>query len=418
MNAADKKVVSNVLAGADVLATAIARLYKGTSGSWEFSSVGAAVVARDPASQVHYLHIVDLHTEEIPLVEEVYSGFEYCTPLPFFHYFEGSTDVYGFSFADEGEAASFADCIGGLPDVTVEGGSGGGRPSAPARSAPPPVPAHHAPPPVPAHHAPPPAPKPAPSSYAEPESSHPASAPAVDRSSSVSDKMRNMSSCSIPAETGKKKEKKKTGGFFSRLFKKDEDEDEEENFTISAPSNFTHASHIGYDAETGGFDTKNIPPEWKKLFQAAGIRKKDLNNPETCAALMQVMQESPSAPPAPAAPVAPPAPNAPPAPPAPPAPAAPPAPGAPPPPRPPAAPGGGAPPPRPAPGGDRGNLLADIQRGKQLKSVEERTVEVQAPSVDSDEGQNMIQKLSQVMVIRRAAIEDDDDDDDNSEWSD
>jgi len=410
MNAADKKVVSNVLAGADVLATAIARLYKGTSGSWELSSVGAAVVARDPASQVHYLHIVDLHTEEIPLVEEVYSGFEYATPLPFFHYFEGGSDVFGFSFADEGEAASFAECVGSLPGVSVEGGSGGARPSTPTRSAPPPVPAHHAPP-VPAQRAPPPAPKPAPA----PEPTR--APPAVERNSSVGDKMRNMSSCSIPAETPKKKEKK-SGGFFSRLFKKEEEDDEEANFTISAPTNFTHASHIGIGSN-GSFDTQNIPPEWKKLFQAAGIRKKDLNNPETCAALMEVMNDAPPAPPAPPAPsAAPPAPPAPNAPPAPPPPPAPPAPGAPAPPRPPAAPGGGAPPPRPA--NDRSNLLADIEKGRKLKSVEERTVEVQqAPSVDSDEGQNMIQKLSKVMVMRRAAIaEDEDEDDDNDEWSD
>jgi len=67
----------------------------------------------------------------------------------------------------------------------------------------------------------------------------------------------------------------------------------------------------------------------------------------------------------------------------------------------------------------RGDLLAQIRQGKQLQSVEQRSVDIQAPAINSDEGQNMIQKLSQVMVLRRAAIEDDDDDDaDNDEWSD
>jgi len=437
MNAADKKTVSNVLQGADVLATAIARLYNGTSGSWRLDCVGAAVLARDPQTRAHFLHIVDLKTEDVPLIEEVYNDFEYVSAKPFFHYFEGQNDVYGFSFADENEARTFAQSIGNLPNASVTEGSGssGGGYSAPARSAPPPVPSHSAPPPPAPHsRAPPPAPVRAAPAYEpepepayepepepEPEPSYstpgadysappapapapapvPAAAPAVDRNTSVGDKMRNMSSVSIPAEDSGKKKKKK-GGFFARLLKRDDD-DEEENFSISDPRGFRHESHIGYDAETGGFDTKNIPAEWKKLFQAAGIRKKDLNNPETCAALLQVMQDSPSD--APAAPPAPPAPAAPPAPPPPPAP------GAPPPPRAPGA--GGAPPPRPAPAG-HGDLMSEIRGGTQLKSVDVR----EAPPPESDEGQNMIQKLSQVMVIRRAAIEDDDDDDENDEWSD
>ena len=37
--------------------------------------------------------------------------------------------------------------------------------------------------------------------------------------------------------------------------------------------------------------------------------------------------------------------------------------------------------------------------------------EIKAPEVSSDEGQNMIQKLSQVMSVRRSAIQDDEDED-------
>jgi len=41
---------------------------------------------------------------------------------------------------------------------------------------------------------------------------------------------------------------------------------------VSAPTDFKHESHIGWDSERG-FEIRNIPPEWKKLFQAAGVKK-------------------------------------------------------------------------------------------------------------------------------------------------
>jgi len=62
--------------------------------------------------------------------------------------------------------------------------------------------------------------------------------------------------------------------------------------------------------------------------------------------------------------------------------------------------------------------LAEIQRGKELKKVED-VQDMKAPEIDSQEGQTMIQRLAQVMVVRRAAVADDDDEeDDNDEWSD
>ncbi|KAI9225465.1 MAG: hypothetical protein DHS80DRAFT_9540, partial [Piptocephalis tieghemiana] len=38
---------------------------------------------------------------------------------------------------------------------------------------------------------------------------------------------------------------------------------------ISQPTNFQHLSHIGWDPEKG-FDTKNIDPSWKGLFDQLG----------------------------------------------------------------------------------------------------------------------------------------------------
>ena len=49
-------------------------------------------------------------------------------------------------------------------------------------------------------------------------------------------------------------------------------------FETSSPPQ--HLSHIGYDAENG-FDVNNIPDEWQKLFDKAGVTKEQLQDKET-----------------------------------------------------------------------------------------------------------------------------------------
>jgi len=51
-------------------------------------------------------------------------------------------------------------------------------------------------------------------------------------------------------------------------------------FTLSAPREFKRTTHIGFDSKTGGFEIKDMPPEWKQLFKEAGISKKEAQNPE------------------------------------------------------------------------------------------------------------------------------------------
>ncbi len=46
---------------------------------------------------------------------------------------------------------------------------------------------------------------------------------------------------------------------------------------LSGPTNFRHESHIGWDSQNG-FEIRNIPPEWRQLFQAAGVRKSELRD--------------------------------------------------------------------------------------------------------------------------------------------
>ena len=48
------------------------------------------------------------------------------------------------------------------------------------------------------------------------------------------------------------------------------------------PTNVKHVQHMGY-SEDGGFkfDDEPIPIEWKELFRAAGVKRKDLEDKVT-----------------------------------------------------------------------------------------------------------------------------------------
>lgn len=55
---------------------------------------------------------------------------------------------------------------------------------------------------------------------------------------------------------------------------------------ISAPTAVTHMQHAGVTAN-GEVDFVNLAPEWKAVFKNAGIRKKDLQNPDTRRVVLQ-----------------------------------------------------------------------------------------------------------------------------------
>jgi len=62
--------------------------------------------------------------------------------------------------------------------------------------------------------------------------------------------------------------------------------------SVGKPTGFKQVSHIGWSTD-GGFDIKNIPPEWKQIFQKAGIKKKDLeNNPELAREVVNIMNQA------------------------------------------------------------------------------------------------------------------------------
>lgn len=266
-------------------------------------------------------------------------------PRPFFHTFEGNDAVFGLSFADEGEARDF------LNQVNSH------KPSGPPASINP----------------------------TSPQSTSPA--PVVKQQPS------NNSHKAI-------KKKKPSMFGFGKLFAKEDDTP----LQISEPSNFEHRSSIGWSHDKG-FEIRNIPPDWKKLFQQAGIKKGELKNVETAQYVMDIIQqnggvdkieEEIKSGPLPSAP-APPPPMAPNAPPAPPPPSAPPAPSV-----------GVAP--------SRGGLLSQIQTGTQLRHVDtpEPTPVAQKPAAAG-----MVGLLAQAMDSRRQAIGGGGgDEDEDSDWSD
>lgn len=223
---------------------------------------------------------------------------------------------------------------------------------------------------------------------------------------------------------------------------------------IGNPTNFQHKQHIGYDPSKG-FECSDIPEQWKAMFKSAGIRKKDLQNPEAAKVIYEVLQNElggidaapPSNPPS-GPPVAPPAGGPPAAPPlsmgGPPGPPPPLSPGGAPaaPSRAPLAPPRGGPPPPPpvlstsdsAPalpkssppsdndGGGRGDLLSAIRQGKSLKKVDpaEKSGANVALPTDMDESQatNLSAMLQKAMGNRFKAIQADDkhDQEEDDDW--
>jgi len=199
-----------------------------------------------------------------------------------------------------------------------------------------------------------------------------------------------------------------------------------EDFEVSDPRGFRHESHIGWDPERG-FEIRNIPPEWRKLFAAAGIKKNELRDAETARFVMNVIGESvagvgpPSKPSTATTATSAPAP--------PPPPAAP----APPPPPPPAGKGGPPPPPsakvshppagKPAPqapAGGRNDLLKSIQMGKELKKVEASSLP-DLKALNPGQSNDLVNTLASAMALRRGAMQAEAEEEEQNEsenWSD
>ena len=60
---------------------------------------------------------------------------------------------------------------------------------------------------------------------------------------------------------------------------------------IGAPTQVTHVGHVGWSPATG-FELNGLPPAWKAVFKAAGVRKRDLVDPETSKLIVLLIAEN------------------------------------------------------------------------------------------------------------------------------
>eukprot|EP01088_Endostelium_zonatum_P019702 TRINITY_DN6943_c1_g1_i1.p1 TRINITY_DN6943_c1_g1~~TRINITY_DN6943_c1_g1_i1.p1 ORF type:complete len:360 (-),score=173.31 TRINITY_DN6943_c1_g1_i1:223-1302(-) len=327
------------------------QVYTAQNNGWNYDKWGGINFSHDSG----VIRVLDPNDNSTPIFEqELYQNFEYSAPRPFFHTFESDDSVIGLSFADESEAEDFYSQVSSYVKSHLSS-STSSPPALPSSAQPqkpparPPVasqPSNPTPPPPsrPAVATPAPAPVTAPSVTQQPPSpsAPPKTAPAP---------------AAAPAAKQAAPAKKEKGGFWSKMsklkttFGLEEEAAPDIQITVDH-STFRHESHIGWDP-ANGFEIRNIPPQWRKLFQAAGVKKSELKDAETAKFIMETVAEA-SVGINPIAAGPPPGAGAP-APPPPPGMSAPPPPGAggPPPPTGPAPPAGGPPVPGgpPAPGG-------------------------------------------------------------------
>ncbi|PRP85618.1 Wiskott-Aldrich syndrome-like [Planoprotostelium fungivorum] len=332
-----------------VESTAVVELYRSYGQNWVKECTGCAVVST--SNQVAHIKVIDLADQSVLFTQEIYRDFEIEGLTSFLSAFETDDAVVGLNFSDEGECADFAKAV---QDSTQQSSTQ----SSPTPTSPPANP----------------------TPFATSSPSGPPALPPAPHHAPTSPPIKNNTPPAAKAKIFSKTAgiKKIFGGFFSK------GDDDIDNLAISEPSDFRHMSSIGWNPGEGSFEIRNIPAEWRKLFQAAGITKNDLKNKDTAAFVMNIIEEnggSTSAPPPPPPPSAPPPP-----------------------------PMGG---PKPAPVHKAPDLLSQIQGGASLKSVD-RTEERPPPPPSV----GLADTLARAMDARRAAIGTQDEDEGADEWSD
>ena len=237
--------------GLQLLAQAAVKMFRSDNGDgWQEAGGPGMLVYCSNSSGSQWMKVVQLSDGATLLNEELYEDFNRTyssdsrAAQMAFHTMEFDGWVGGFCFARDTEAQQFASAV---PASCPKGT--GGPPPAPARPGPP-DPAPPAPPGRPA----------SPAAIATRPIAPPAAEPP-------------------PEEDNKRR------GWFGK--KKKEKKETERPMEIGAPTNFKHITHIGWD-ESNGFDVRNLPEEWKSLFKAAGVKKKDLAHKDTAKLIMQV----------------------------------------------------------------------------------------------------------------------------------
>eukprot|EP00842_Homolaphlyctis_polyrhiza_P006889 jgi/Hompol1/78/HPOL_005214-RA len=262
----------------------VARVYKAEPNPREFSYTGqlGAIALVRTAGGLSF-RLIDIDQKHVIWDHDASRDIKYQADRPFFHSFIGSTCIIGFSFADEEEAATFNDKVqnkDALLQPTSQqytpspSGYGGGVIKATAYM--PTVPSQPAPP------------APVISTTSSPPLAAAQQSPATAQSPSQSGMVKSPSSDSVNS-----KKAKESGGFFlgrSKSKKESRTGGKIDKSMISAPTNFEHVSHVGYNPKTG-FSAQNIPMEWKIIFQKAGITEEQLQDKKTAKAVVKFMKQ-------------------------------------------------------------------------------------------------------------------------------
>ncbi|KAJ3342257.1 hypothetical protein HDU83_006185, partial [Entophlyctis luteolus] len=317
LNSSEALAVSQALHGIEPLLCVAARLYLADEqrGLWRLESTGAAVVASAssgprPTVQVH---LIDLKTRRsVFSVNAGGADWRYYQDKPFFHSFPSQRDscFAALSFAEEAEAEDFASALAGAVK-SMSRASIASAYSSPSYSQPP---------------AQPPRNSAFGNSNPQPNLAVP---PTINKSSSapmgtpvptgpISLSLQSSSGTGFnglkkPAKDDsdvKKTESNGGSGFFGfgrkktaadasststgnskteKKKKKNGGNGKIDKSMISAPSNFEHVSHVGFNQNTG-FTAQNIPMEWKAIFAKAGITEEQLNDKHTAKVVKKFMK--------------------------------------------------------------------------------------------------------------------------------
>ncbi|KND04834.1 uncharacterized protein SPPG_00537 [Spizellomyces punctatus DAOM BR117] len=249
----DNRSIRTAARGLEVLASTAARLYTSQQNEWSYTgNVGAIVLGRKQNAGFA-LQLIEVPAGRILWEYDVTDDVKYQKDRPFFHSFVGPDSMIGISFADESEASDFYDTFNRKESHA---------PPATATATPPQPPFR-----------PQPAPPQVPSTSPTPSGIVP---------SPSADSIRSM-----------KTDSARSSRIFSgslRKTKSDKKRGKLDASQISAPSNFQHITHVGYNPKSG-FTAHNIPKEWQAIFAKAGITEEQLQDKKTAKFVKNFMKQ-------------------------------------------------------------------------------------------------------------------------------
>lgn len=245
----------------DIKFSAPARLYRSQfSSEWEYSgSYGIVTVNVDKASSAAFIRLVDLVKKKVVMEQECYEGFEYLILADNFHAFEADNHFVGLLFAERFDAATFGKQVSQLIRLTS-----GGSINPPTSSSPQPQ-----------------------------QQLPPKPTTRITTSDTGGESVKKSGSTSsvttTPTKSAEPEKKESGGGFLSKFWSKDKKQTPDRStIKISGPKieKFKHVSHIGFDPKKGFTE---IPPEWKSIFEKAGISEEELKDKKTAKFLLQTI---------------------------------------------------------------------------------------------------------------------------------